>query len=238
MISKEKPHLLFLPGLLNDARLWYEQIKALKHSAHCEVADLTKSDTMAGLADNVIEAHFKKNTHNYALIGMSMGGYTALELMRRIPARISKLVLLNTSARPDSPEQREVRKGLIELSEHGNFKGVTPRLLPRLIYQKRLHDTELTIIIKDMAQDIGKDAFIRQQKAIMSRIDSRPHLPQITAPTLVIAGENDLLTPVEVMDEIASSISLAKIEIIEECGHLSPLERPAQVVNHLETFLL
>lgn len=157
--------------------------------------------------------------------------------MRRAPERVTRLALLDTSARPDTDEQRARRRGLIELAEKGEFKGVTPRLLPLLIHPDRLGDEALKATVMGMAERVGKEAFLRQQKAIMGRPDSRPDLARIKCPALVLVGRQDALTPVAVHEEMAAGIPGARLVIVEDCGHLSTLEKPEAVNAALEDWL-
>ncbi len=113
-----------------------------------------------------------------------------------------KLCLLDTSARPDTPEQVRRRELLITMSREGKFKGVTPRLLPMLIHPDRLQDKDLTGLIMTMAERVGRDAFVRQQTAILKRPDSRPFLKSIKCPVQVIGGRQDAITPPEIVREI------------------------------------
>jgi pimeloyl-ACP methyl ester carboxylesterase len=88
-----------------------------------------------------------------------------------------------------------------------------------------------------MAASLGKDVFLRQQRAIIGRIDSRPGLSRIACPTLVLCGRDDLITPPEAHRELAEAIPGARLEIIDECGHLSPLDQPEQVTDALQRWL-
>ena len=124
--------LLLLPGLLCDARLWRDVLPPLAGLAAPRVADLTHSDSIAGMARDALAV--MEDAPRFAVAGLSMGGYVAFEIMRRAPGRVTHLALLDTSARPDTPEQTERRQGLLALSRQGQFKGVTPRLLPLLIH--------------------------------------------------------------------------------------------------------
>lgn len=220
-----KPTLVLLPGLLCDKALWQYQIKALEGDVNIIVPDLTGYDSIPELANTVLSVA----PETFALAGLSMGGYVAMEVMRQAPARISQLALIDTSARPDTDESRRRRRGLIELAQKGDFKGVTPRLLPMLIAASRLQDEQLTGLIIDMAGRVGMDAFLNQQKAILGRIDSRPHLPLIEVPTTIICGDEDALTPPEHAHEIASYIKHAEMHVVTGAGHLAPLEQPAPV---------
>jgi pimeloyl-ACP methyl ester carboxylesterase len=148
--------------------------------------------------------------------------------MRRAPERVSRLALLDTSARPDSEAQRERRLGLIELAQIGRFKGVTPRLLPLMLHEKHLVPP-FTGIVTAMAERVGQTAFLRQQRAILGRIDSRPSLAAISVPTLVLCGDADILTPPAQAEEIAAGIPGARLSLVEGSGHLSTLEQPEAV---------
>lgn len=229
----EKIPLVLLPGLLCDDTLWRAQVAALNDIAAPTIADLTRDDSMDAMARRVLAAAPAR----FALAGLSMGGYLAQHIARTVPSRISRLALLDTSARADTPEQTARRRGLIELAEKGEFKGVTPRLLPLFLHPDRLQDEALTGTVMAMAERVGKDAFLRQQRAIMSRIDSRPHLPRIDCPTLVLCGREDALTPLALSEEIASLMPAARLEIVERCGHLSTMERPDEVNAALRRWL-
>jgi pimeloyl-ACP methyl ester carboxylesterase len=226
--------LVFVPGLLCDAQLWRPQIDGLADIADCWIADHTRSDTMAGVARDVLaDAPFA----GFALAGLSMGGYIALEIMRQAPQRVGKLALLDTAASGESPEQTQKRLGLIELAGQGKFLEVTDTLLPLLVHPSRLGESALTNVIKSMAKNIGKDAFVRQERAIMSRTDGLPLLASINCPTLVLCGRQDALTPLGRHEEMAAGIKGSQLQIIEDCGHLSTLERPAEVNAALRRWL-
>ncbi len=226
--------LLFLPGLLCDRALWENQVRHLADVAESQVMDLSRDDTVGALAAAVLAMAPPR----FALAALSMGGYVALEILRRAPERVLRLALIDTTARPDSPEQLSRRRGLINLARSGKFRGVTPRLLPLLIHPDRQADQPLTSTVMAMAERVGQEAFIRQQTAIMSRPDSRPGLGAIACPTLVVGGREDALTPPPLLAEIADHIPGARHVIIEECGHLPPLERPHALSALLRQWLI
>lgn len=228
-----KTPLVLIPGLLCDAALWRHQVESLAPIAEPIVADVTRDESMAAMACSVLNAAPKR----FALAGLSMGGYVAQEILRQAAGRVLRLALLDTSARADTAEQSARRRGLIELAQKGDFKGVTSRLLPLLLHPDRLADEELTAAVTAMAERVGKDAFLRQQRAIMGRSDGRPSLAAIACPTLVLCGRQDALTPVPLHEEIAARIPGAQLEIIENCGHLSTLERSREVTAALQRWL-
>jgi len=214
--------------------LWQSQVDDLADVAHPWIADHTRSGAMAAVARDVLaDAPFA----SFALAGLSMGGYIALEIIRQAPHRVARLALLDTGARGETPEQTRRRMELIALAEHGKFPDVSDALLPLLVHPSRLNDSTLTDIVKSMAKNVGEQAFVRQQRAIMSRTDSLGLLASITCPTLVLCGRQDALTPLARHEEIAAGIKGAQLEIIEDCGHLSTLERPAEVNAALRRWL-
>lgn len=228
-----KTPLVLVPGLLNDANLWAHQLAGLADIAAMRVADHARHDDMAAIARSILAAAPVR----FALAGLSMGGYVALAILRLAPDRVLKLALLDTSARADMPEQTATRRQAIAMVGKGRFLGVTDQLLPRFIHPDRLQDTLLTDRIKAMARNLGPDAFVRQQTAIMGRPDSRPLLPTIRCPTLVLCGRQDVLTPPALSQEIAAGIRGARLALIERCGHLSCLEQPEAVNAALRRWL-
>jgi len=228
-----KTPLVLVPGLLCDAELWGAQVEGLTQIAEPMVADMTQDESMAAMACTVLNAAPQR----FALAGLSMGGYVAQEIMRQAASRVLRLALLDTGARADTAEQSARRRGLIELAQKGDFKGVTPRLLPLLLHPDRLADEQMTAAVTAMAERVGKDAFLRQQRAIMGRVDGRQSLAAIACPTLVLCGRQDALTPVALHQEMAAQIPGARLEIIEDCGHLSAMERPREVTAALQRWL-
>jgi pimeloyl-ACP methyl ester carboxylesterase len=166
-----------------------------------------------------------------------MGGYAALEVMRVAPERVARLALLDTSARADTPEQTAARRELIELAKKGRFEEVPRRLLPRVLHPDRLADERLTSTVFGMADAVDPGAFVRQEEAIIGRPDSRRDLPNIACPTLVLCGREDAQTPLPLHEEMASLIPGSRLRVIEECGHLSTLERPEAVTAALREWL-
>ena len=225
--------LLLLPGLLEDADAFEHQVKDLAGTARVAVADLTRSDTIAGLAEDALA---QAGSQTFSLAGHSMGGYVALEIMRRAPKRVERLALLNTHARPDSPESKENRRRLMALAER-DFPAVSAELLPKIVAPRHLGEIGISGKVAGMALATGKDAFLRQERAIIGRIDSRPHLPAIRCPTLVVAAREDGIMPVAILEELADGIPGARLEIIEDCGHMATLEQPAQVTGLLRGWL-
>jgi pimeloyl-ACP methyl ester carboxylesterase len=225
--------LVLVPGLLCSARLYAPQIAALWPFGQVAVADHRRDDDIAAVAARILSAAPPR----FALTGLSMGGYIAFAMLRQAPERIAKLALLDTSARPETPEQTAPRHALITMAESGRLDEVVDALAPRFVHQNRRNDTALMRVVRDMAADTGPEAFVRQERVIMSRPDSRPLLASIQCPTLVLVGDGDELTPPELAKEIAGGIAGARLVVVPDCGHLSTIERPDAVNAALAEWL-
>lgn len=222
-----------LPGLLDDERLWQHQAAWFGARHPLVTARLTEHDAIAALAAAALA---NAPAERFALLGLSMGGYVALEIMRQAPQRVLGLALLDTNARADSEAASAFRRGLMAQAQT-DFKTVVSGITPRLLHPAHLANAALVKLIEDMAHSAGPEVFVRQQTAIMGRIDSRPFLPEIACPTLVLCGREDLLTPLELHEEMAAAIPGSKLVVVEHCGHMSALEQAQQVNRALEVWL-
>jgi pimeloyl-ACP methyl ester carboxylesterase len=225
--------LLLLSGLLSDGALWQAQAADLADMAGPVIPDLSRDETIAGMARRTLAAA----PPHFAVAGLSMGGYVALEIMRAAPERVTGLALLGTSARTDTPEQAERRREAIRLAEEGGFEGVADQMLPYLVHPERLADPAIVSAIRAMAERLDRDGFLRKQRAIMGRTDSRPQLSRIACPTLVLCGREDASAPLPLSEEIAALVPDARLCVLERCGHMSPMERPAEVTAALRRWL-
>ena len=223
-VSESLP-IVLVPGLNCSARLYAEQIPALWRFGPVVVANHSRDDTMAAIAQRILAAAPPR----FALAGLSMGGYIALEITRQAPTRVAKLALLDTAARAETPEQTQTRRRLMELAKTGRFVEVPDLQFPIFVHRSRHNEAELKSIVRRMAEETGPQAFLRQQTAIIGRADARPALPAIACPTLVLVGDGDELTPPHLSQEIAAGIPGARLVTIPVCGHLSTLERPQEV---------
>lgn len=224
---------IFIPGLLCTQALFSHQISALSDRLNIAVADHRRHSTVADIAASVLA----DAPERFTLAGLSMGGYVCFEIMRQAGERVEALILFDTTARPDPPEQSERRRSLMALAREEGIGPVIEQMLPLFIPEHRMSDEHLTGALRDMAETTGVDAFIRQQQAIIQRVDSRPTLAEIDCPTLMIVGEEDILTPPELAREIVAGIDGARLETIPGCGHISTLEKPDAVNEFIAGFL-
>lgn len=225
--------IVLVPGLNCSPRLYGPQVPALWRFGPVTVAEHTRDDTMAAIARHILEAASPR----FALAGLSMGGYIALEIMRQAPSRVAKLALLDTGPRSDLSEASEKRRANIAAAEAGRFDEIIDAQFPVYVHPSRANDAALKATYLAMCHDVGPQAYVRQQKAIMQRADSRPLLPTIRCPTLVLVGEQDVATPPELSEEMAAAIPGARLVRVPDCGHLSTLERPEAVTKAMAEWL-
>lgn len=225
--------LLLLPGALCDAALFRHQIAGLSDIADVRVGDLTRDDSIPAMAQRVLAAAPAR----FALAGLSLGGYVALEIMRRAPDRVARLALLGTRADPEQSTG--------EMPAGNQPRGATSGVMPMgampmtslLVHPMRLGERRLTVILNAMAERVGRKAFQRQQSASLRRPDSRDDLAAIGCPTLLLSGRQDPIVPPAAVAAMAKEIEDARAIVIEACGHLSPLERPEAVTKALREWL-
>ena len=225
--------IVLIPGLLASARMYAGQIPQLWRVGPVQIADHTRDDSMSGIAQRILGMAPAR----FALVGLSMGGYIAFELLRQAPERIAKVALLDTSARADAPEQSAMRRAQMTLASQGRLAEVVEQQFPRLVHREHRADAALRQVFTLMAEDVGAAGFVRQQTAILGRADSRPTLGSIRCPTLVLVGEGDELTPPDRAAEIAAGIPAARLTTVPQCGHMSTLEQPDEVTRALLEWL-
>lgn len=225
--------LLLVPGLVCDGDLYAEQLAGLADLTDVVVADVSREASIGEMAQAALDVAPER----FALAGMSLGGYVVWEVLRRAPERVTRLALLDTSARPETPAQTARRRELIALSDSDGFPAVLDALWPAEVAAGRVDDVGLRRRFDAMCQRHGPDVFRRQQEAIVVRADSRPDLAGVQVPTLVLCGRDDAITPLDGHEEMAAGIAGAELVVLDDCGHLSTWERPEQVTAAMRSWL-
>jgi pimeloyl-ACP methyl ester carboxylesterase len=228
--------LLLLPGLVCDADIWKHQIERLAAIADPRVADYGSSDSLADMASRALE--LVPGSARFAVAGHSMGGRVAFEIMRRVPQRVAGLAVLDTGyepLKPGEPGQKEIadRSAFVELARTQGVRAMAREWMPELVHPSRLSDAPLVDSILDMMQRKSPAIFGAQVKALVERPDATPVLRAIRCPTLVICGREDSWSPLARHEQIASLIPGSKLVVIETCGHMATMERPAEVTAAL-----
>ena len=214
--------ILLVPGLVSSPRIYAPVVPALWRFGPVTVANHIRDDSMGAIARRVLA----EAPPRFALAGHSMGGYIAFEIVRQAPERVAKLALINTQARSDTPEVTARRRSMIVRARSGEYHAILDELFPGFVHPSRRDDAGLHRLVHDMGDDIGAEAFVRQQTAIIGRPDSRPALAWIKCPTLVLSGDEDNTIPNSLSKEMADGIPGAKLTILSDCGHMPQPERP------------
>lgn len=231
--SPRKPCLVLACGHMCGPGQWHHQIDDLSDVLDIVVADLTLDDTIAAMAERLLDMA----PPHFSLAGFSLGGFVAFEVMRTAAERVDRLVLIDTSARPDSAERAARRKQEIARAENGEFESLLEPWIPTLVSDNHPERPTLLKTIKNDAEEIGPVAYLRQQRAMLLRPDSRDGLRNIKCPTLVVCGQDDRLTPVELHVELAAAIPHSKLSILEGAGHVTTIEQPEVVSALLRSWI-
>jgi pimeloyl-ACP methyl ester carboxylesterase len=225
--------ILLVPGLNCTAEIYHNQLPALWQFGPVTVANHLRGDSMAEIAANILA----DAPPRFALTGFSMGGYIAFELLRQAPERITALALLDTSARPDTPEQTEKRRTAMSQAEQGKYTLAIQQSFPNAVHPDHVANAHLKALHFRMAKANGPETYIRHQHAIIARPDSRPDLASIKIPTLVVVGEADAITVPEAAREMATGIPGAKLVVIPNAGHMALAEQPEVVTAAMVEWL-
>ncbi|WP_024816331.1 alpha/beta fold hydrolase [Methylopila sp. 73B] len=216
--------IVFAPGLGCTERLFAPQVADLGARPFMTI-DHRRHATLAEIA----AAALAEAPERFALVGLSMGGYVAFEMLKAAPERIVRLALLDTTAYPDTEEGRGRRRVLIAAAERGKLNSIHAATYARYVHPARVNEPELERVVRAMLIETGAPAFARQMTAILNREDFSELPPTIACPTLVLVGDHDAPTPPEHARRMAAAIPGAELVIVPNCGHLSTLERPEAV---------
>ena len=222
-------HVVLIPGLAADQRMWTAQHAELGSRWPTAVATAHQTcDSITAMAQAVL-AEF---AGNLLLCGASMGGMIAIEATRLAPSRVRGLALLGTVAHPETPEMHQLRSDAIALFGQGRAEEILRANVPLAFHPDNATDPALTSAYLQMVLDAGTETQIRHNRAVMARPDARAHLSHIACPTLVLCGEADQLTPFAHSHAIAKAIPGARLDRVAHSGHMLTMEQPG-AVNHL-----
>lgn len=224
--------LLLLPGTLNNARVWAAQVDALAPIADVRVADISTQDSITAMADDAI----RTMPARFAVAGFSLGGFVALEIMRRAGARVAGLGLISTSARCEPEAGKPGREKSIALAQR-DFPQVLAAMRPFVLGPGSANDAALNTLLDAMMHEVGAAAFVRQTRAVINRAESRDLLPTITCPTLVVCGRLDAVCPPKLSEEMAAAIRGADLHLLDGVGHMLPFESSAALTTLMQQWL-
>ena len=230
--------IVFLPGLLCDRTVWEPQIDALSARYDCIVANYGAADSLTMMARSALEPAPAR----FSLIGHSMGGRVALEVMRTAPRRVRRLALLDTGYQARSEGEAgeaESRKRyrLLDIALSQGMRVMGREWLQGMIHPDRLQDREIVESILAMIERKTPGIFAAQIRALLDRPTAEAVLRAIHCPTLVLCGRQDGWSPLSRHEEMARLIPGAQLAVIEDSGHMVTLERPQEVTALLEHWL-
>ncbi len=229
----ERPFLAFVCAHLADERLYAAQMAALGSRYDCRAFVFRDQDSLGGMADALLAGTPEK----FTLIGLSLGGYVAFEVIRRQLRRVERLVLFDTTALADTPARHDGRLADIAKVRAGGIEALIPELPGRWLLPAHAQRPELVGLMGEMARSVGARGQANQQQAMLGRPDSHRDLAKVAVPTLVMCGRQDPVTPVADHEAMAACVSGSRLEFVEDCGHLSAIEQPAAVTRILADWL-
>ena len=228
-----RPCLAFACAHLTDERLYAHQVAALSSTHDCRVFVFREQDSLSRMADEILA----RTPERFTLIGLSLGGYVAFEVIRRALPRLARLVLIDTTAVADQPARREGRLQDIAKVRQGGIDALIPELPGRWLLPAHVHNPALVQLMDSMARSVGAAGQSNQQAAMLARPDSHADLARVRVPTLLMCGRQDPVTPLADHRAMAACVPGAHLEVIEDCGHLSTLEQPEAVTRALVGWL-
>jgi pimeloyl-ACP methyl ester carboxylesterase len=228
-----RPLIAFACAHLSDERLYAAQIEALSVSHDCRVFVFREHDSLGGMAEHLLS----RTPERFTLIGLSLGGYVAFEIIRRQLSRLQRLVLIDTTAVADHPARKAARLADIARVREQGIEALIPELPARWLLPVHAQRPELVSLVADMARSVGAQGQYNQQTAMLARPDSHADLARVSVPTLVMCGRQDPVTPLADHEAIAARVAGATLRVIEDCGHLSTIEQPTAVGGVLAEWL-
>ncbi len=234
-MTPRPPHVLLLPGLVCDDAIWEHQASYFSKITTVGIPDYGLSDSLEEMA----EVALRDAPERFAIAGHSMGGRVAFEILRRVPERVVGVALLDTAYRPRTTGEagegeRASRFELLDVARSQGMRAMARQWIPRIVHPARLSDEGF---INSMVEMIGRktaDIFAAQINALLNRSDAAPVLSVLRIPTVILCGREDLWSPLAGHREMAALVPQSKLVIIENCGHMAPMERPEEVTTALD----
>lgn len=225
--------LVLVPGHLCNEVLWAHQVAGLRDVARPIIADVTLDDSIAGMAARLLE----QAPRRFSLAGLSMGGMVCMEVMRQAPERVDRLALLDTNPGADTAERAAQRRKMVGRFDAGEVDTLVQEFIELVVPPDRLRETALIDPMRAMMLSVAQKAFPAQVKALIERRESRADMPSYDLPVTLICGREDFLTPLAFHEEMAGLIPNAELVVVENCAHMSTMERPADVNASLRNWL-
>ena len=225
--------LVLVPGMMCDARIYWPQVEVLSREMNVTVACATQGERIEEIASNILMGLPAK----FALAGLSMGGIVAMEILRRAPERVTRLCLMDTNPLAETPQSAAGYEPMIVGVKAGRLDEVMRGFMKPDYLAPGPQRMKVLGLMAEMARDLGPEVFLRQVRALQKRRDQQSTLRKCKVPALVMCGAHDGLTPPKRHSFMAELIPYAKLEIVEEAGHVPTLEAPEVVTALLREWM-
>lgn len=233
-MSGDRLPLLFIPGATSDASVWDAQKNHFAANRAVTSFDLTDFDTIDAMSAHILSAA----PPEFILCGTSMGGYVALDVLKKAKSRVKKVVFSNTSARADTPEKSRLRRMDVAKGEEAFIaEREKPDHYKTFLSEKSARNARLVERLREISLRVGYGCFQRHQNACATRPDSLAFLPEIDMPALLIGGTEDKVTPPELQQEMQARLKNARLVLLPDSGHIAHMEAESAVTAEIERFL-
>jgi len=223
MLMNENPvSVVLIPGFMLDESLWDELVNEMPKEWNIFRANLLQGESIAEIAQNIAHKNAQNSLTKFIVIGFSLGGYIARSLAEQFPERVAGLILVASSMRPDSQQQKEHKLTAIKLNSKEKFRGLSSMSILKTLHPSNANNKFLVKRIQEMGKKIGYDVFVKQSMLNRDVYD----MSKIKCPTLIISGAQDQVRSAEEVTELYNQILNAQLETIEHTGHMIPIEQP------------
>lgn len=230
--------LLLVPGLMCDHTVWEPLLPALTAGRACTVVDHGMADSLPRMAQQLLDTA----PDRFAIAGHSMGARVALEVLRQAPGRVTRVALLDTGyqARASGAageEEARKRHALLALARGQGVRAMATAWVQGMVHPARLGDAPLIEAILAMFERKSADVFACQIHALLERPDASDVLASLQVPTLILCGRQDGWAPVAQHQAMQRLAPGSVLNVIEDAGHMAPMERPEAVTGALVDWL-
>ena len=218
---------------MGSATVFKDQIAHFEKQYPVHVADTMSHNSINGMAEAALGAV----SGAVIPIGLSMGGYVAMEMLYLAAKRLAGLVIMDSNPHAESETRRKKRLAEHDLINHGRYVGMTRAGVRQMISETHMQNADLVERIITMAKEPGQHIYETQMHAIINRRDYAAALSACPCPALIMYGSEDKVTPPTLHHDMQNMIPRARLIELPDTGHLITMEEPQQVIKHLDVFL-
>lgn len=221
----DKPFVFLLPGMLCDAEVWRGQIAALQSQYDLCIPVFRDFNSLEAMALHVLSLA----PAQFSVVAHSMGGRVAMELMRLAPERIRHFIVMDMGVHPVTEQETQRNQLLLELAVQGGLAAVAESWIPFMIHANRHQDDALKQSIRLMVLRNEVDDLQGQLQAAQDRADQSQYLGRISHKVYIVCGDSDNWNPPQLHQRMHEALADSELVVIADCGHMAPMEKPAEV---------